>query len=207
MNTFFGANLDFANIGIHFLLAEVVKFRKQLTKRQEFRSQSGWNDALNDYMVEELNKLADTLENITYYKDEKTLEQLEGEAGDTSRSLGDDYNERALSSDNVLMPAANNRPVVWKIDGTDPDVPQLTPDNCPNDFGRAFVTGLDRFFTELTRLDSRHQPQTITKFESVMMRSMLNELYTITQRKGGESNRSNIPTGTLSKDEPATFQG
>ena len=50
-NTFRGANPEFPNLGIHFLLAEVIKFRKQLTVRQEFRSQSGWNDALNRYMV------------------------------------------------------------------------------------------------------------------------------------------------------------
>ena len=57
-NSFSGANLDFPNEGIHFLLAEVIKFRKQLTVRDEFRSQSGWADNLNRYMVTELEKLA-----------------------------------------------------------------------------------------------------------------------------------------------------
>jgi len=37
------------------------------------------------------------------------------------------------------------------------------------------------------------------------MRSLLNVLYTLTQRKGGETNRSDIPTGTLPSDEPSTF--
>ena len=40
-NTFKGVNLEFPNLGIHFMLAEVIKFRKQLTVRQEFKSQSG----------------------------------------------------------------------------------------------------------------------------------------------------------------------
>ena len=205
-NTFLGANLEFPNLGVHFLLAEIVKFRKQLTVRQEFRSQSGWNDGLNRYMVTELEKLADTLENITYNPDSFTLEELESQAGDTSRSLNEDYNEYALTQDNVLMPVGVNRTLSWDLTGTDVDMPQLSPQNCPNDYARTFVAALDNFFVELTRLDSRHQPYAITKYESVMMRSLLNVLYTLTQRKGGEINRSDVPTGTLPSDEGGTFR-
>ena len=204
-NTFAGANLEFPNLGIHFVLAEVIKFRKQLTVRQEFRSQSGWDNALNAYLVEELEKLADTLENVTYNPDVVPKEVLEMQAADTTRSLADDYNAYALAHDNVVMPTGRPRKVVWDLTGTDPDLPQLTVDNCPNDYGRAFVTQLDNLFVELTRLDSRFQPQMITKYESVMMRNVLNTLYTITQRKGGELNRSDIPVGTMPTQEPATF--
>jgi hypothetical protein len=204
-NSFSGANLDFPNEGIHFLLAEVIKFRKQLTVRDEFRSQSGWADNLNYYMVKELEKLADTLENITYFPDDITQETLEAQASDTTRSLNDDYNERALSSDNVLMPVGLSRQIVWDLTGADLDIPQTTHAIYPNDDARSFLKGLDKFFVECTRLDSRFQTQTITKYESVMMRSLLNTLYTITQRKGGEVNKSDIPSGTLPSQDPATF--
>jgi hypothetical protein len=40
-----------------------------------------------------------------------------------------------------------------------------------------------------------------------MMRSLLNELYTITQRKGGEVNKSNTVSGTLPTQDPQTFNG
>lgn len=206
-NTFKGANLVFPNLGIHFLLSEVIKFRKQLTVRQEFRSQSGWNDALNRYMVAELEKLGDTLENITYNPDTLSQEELEAQAADTTRSVADDYNERALTQDNVLMPVGVNRHIVWDLTGTDVDLPQLNPENCPNDAARSFVSALDNFFVESTRLDSRHQPYSITKYESVMSRSFLNVLYTLCQRKGGEINRSDVPTGTLPSDEHETFGG
>ena len=184
-NTFKGANLEFPNLGIHFILAEVIKFRKQLTVRQEFKSQSGWNNALNRYMVTEIEKLGDTLENITYNPDVLTLEELEAQAGDSTRNVSDDYNELALTQDNVLMPVGVNRTVTWDLTGADVDIPQLNPGNCPNDAARSFTAALDNFFTELTRLDSRHQPYSLTKYESVMMRSRLNVLYTLTQRKGG----------------------
>ena len=206
-NTFTGANLEFPNLGIHFILAEIVKFRKQLTVRQEFKSQSGWNNALNRYMVTEVEKLGDTLENITYNPDTLTLEELETQAGDSTRSVADDYNELALTQDNVLMPVGVNRKVNWDLTGADVDIPQLNPSNCPNDAARTFTAALDNFFVELTRLDSRHQPYSLTKYESVMMRSLLNVLYTLTQRKGGEVNRSDIPTGTLPSDESATSGG
>jgi hypothetical protein len=204
-NTFAGANLEFPNLGIHFMLAEVIKFRKQLTVRQEFRSQSGWDNALNSYLIEELEKVADTLENITYNPDVVPKEVLELQAADTTRSLADDYNAYALAHDNVVMPTGRPRKVVWDLTGNDPDLPQLTVNNCPNDAARTFVTQLDNLFVELTRLDSRFQPQMITKYESVMMRNVLNTLYVITQRKGGELNRSDIPVGTLPSQEPGTF--
>ena len=206
-NTFKGANTEFPNLGIHFILAEIIKFRKQLTVRQEFKSQSGWNNALNRYMVTEIEKLGDTLENITYNPDNLTLEELEAQAGDSTRNVADDYNELALTQDNVLMPVGVNRKVTWDLTGADVDIPQLMPSNCPNDAARSFTAALDNFFVELTRLDSRHQPYSLTKYESVMMRSLLNVLYTLTQRKGGEVNRSDIPTGTLPSDEAATFGG
>ena len=206
-NTFKGANTEFPNLGIHFILAEIIKFRKQLTVRQEFKSQSGWNNALNRYMVTEIEKLGDTLENITYNPDNLTLEELEAQAGDSTRNVADDYNELALTQDNVLMPVGVNRIVTWDLTGADVDIPQLMPSNCPNDAARSFTAALDNFFVELTRLDSRHQPYSLTKYESVMMRSLLNVLYTLTQRKGGEVNRSDIPTGTLPSDESVTFGG
>ena len=206
-NTFKGANTEFPNLGIHFILSEIIKFRKQLTVRQEFKSQSGWNNALNRYMVTEIEKIGDTLENITYTPDALTQEELEAQAADTTRSVADDYNEVALTQDNVLMPVGVNRTVTWDLSGTDVDIPQLHPGNCPNDAARSFIAALDNLFVELTRVDSRHQPYSLTKYESVMIRSLLNVLYTLTQRKGGEVNRSDIPTGTLPSDEASTFGG
>ncbi len=206
-NTFKGANTEFPNLGIHFILSEIIKFRKQLTVRQEFKSQSGWNNALNRYMVTEIEKIGDTLENITYNPDALTQEELEAQAADTTRSVADDYNEVALTQDNVLLPVGVNRTVSWDLSGTDVDIPQLHPGNCPNDAARSFIAALDNLFVELTRVDSRHQPYSLTKYESVMVRSLLNVLYTLTQRKGGEVNRSDIPTGTLPSDEPTTFGG
>lgn len=207
MNTFTGANLEFPNMGIHFMLGEIMGFRKQLTTRPEFKSQAGWTDALNAYMVEELERLSNTLESITYYPDEVSKDELELQASDSTRSLADDYNERALTVDNVLLPASPVTPIVWKLDGSDVDIPQMTPANCPNDYGRAFISGLDRIFVNLTRLDSRFQPHTITKHESVMVRSLLNILYTICQRKGGEVQKPDVPTGTLPSQEDLTFKG
>ena len=138
-NTFKGANTEFPNLGIHFILSEIIKFRKQLTVRQEFKSQSGWNNALNRYMVTEIEKIGDTLENITYNPDALTQEELEAQAADTTRSVADDYNEVALTQDNVLMPVGINRTVTWDLSGNDVDIPQLHPGNCPNDAARSFI--------------------------------------------------------------------
>ncbi len=209
MNTFHGTVMSFPNLGLHFLLAETMKFRMQLTKRliNEFQSLSGWNDDLNAYMVTELNKLADTLENITYHPEDVPQEELEDRAADTNRSLADDYNDRALSVDNVLGPVELPTDVVWNLTGSHPDIPQLTPESCPNMEARTFVTYLDRFFSQVSRTDARHQANMITKFESVNLRNYLSTLYALCQRKGGEFNRTDIPSGVSNADEGETFTG
>jgi len=207
MNSFTGANTVFANRGIHAMCSEIIKFRKQLTVRPEFRSQSGWTNALNAYMVEELEKLSDTLEHITYNPDAaKTKDALEGEASDTTRTLAQDYNNAALAADNVLGAPVREWPLPWDLSGADPDLPQVTPETVPNDWARSFLVYLDEMFVAMTRLDSRCQPVTITKNESAIVRNQyLGTLYAICQRKGGEVNKSDIPAGTLPSQEGKTY--
>jgi len=208
-NSFVGANVRFPNMGIHFMLAEIMKLRKQATFRltSEFRGQSGWSNAMNDYLVTELEKLAQTLKRITYNPEPTTKDELEKQASDTTRKLSSAFNAYSLHDDNVLGPVEIDTELVWDLTGSHPDIPQVNPENCPNDVARTFIRYLDRFFVQLTRLDSRHQSNMITKYESVMMEAYLGTLYTICQVKGGEVNRSDIPSGTLKSDEASTFQG
>ena len=125
-NAFDVTNLKFRNATIHFIVTEAIKFRKQLTVRPEFKQQSGWDNALNQYMVDELEKLADTLENITYNPSDKTKEELESDSADTSNSLARDYAAGVYSihSDNVVMPKSVERELDWDLTGADPDIPQ-----------------------------------------------------------------------------------
>lgn len=204
-NSFNGLVTVFANRGIHFAVDETMKFRMQLTKRlmNEYKSQSGWNNAMNRYMMTELEKLNHTLSRITTNESTKTKEELEAEAADTGRTLADTYSGVSLHHDDVLGPVQIPMPLEYDFSGTDVDIPQLTHENCPNDVARNFVRLLDRYITELTRLDERHQAQMITKNGSQMMKTMLDEMYTLCMVKGGEENRSDIPSGVLNRDEPA----
>ncbi len=208
-NTFEGAVLKFRNASIHVILAEVIKFRRQLVLRPEFQQQSGWDNALNKYLISGVEQLADTLENITYKPSKDSLEELGEAASDTSNSLAQDYADGtySLHSDNVVMAPTNEEAIIWDLTGVDPNIPQPNESRFVNDFGRIFIKGLDNFFVQLTRLDARNQTQGITKTESVRMRALLDGLYTITQRKGGEINKLDIPGGVLPSDEPTTFKG
>ena len=209
MNSFTGANLDVRNAGIRMILSEVMTFRKQLVVRSEFQSQSGWNTQLNQYMMRQLERISDTIRRITYNPENKQQQELALEAADTERNLEDDFNEMSLSVDNVVLPSspAISHLLPWDLSGNHPDVPQLTPENCPNDAGRAFVQHLDEFFVQMTRLDSRHEPYQISKMESAMASALLNVAYTICIVKGGEASRAEIPTGTLPSQDVNTFTG
>jgi hypothetical protein len=187
------------------LLGSVMKFRKQLTVRTEFRQQSGWNTQMNEFMIDGLKELDAHIRRITYNPDATALDKQKEQAADTTRTPASDFTAKSLNVDNVLPPAGIARPIVHTLDGSDPNVPQPDPADFPNDHGRLFISTLDNFFVTATRLDSRFDPDLITKYEAAMMLGILNSLYTITQVFGGESNRVDTPTGTLPADDPKTF--
>lgn len=205
-NTFKGANTAFANTSIHGILAQVMNFREQLTARlSETQARAGWGDPLNLYMQEELQRIRKTLARITYNIDSKTKDELENEAGDTDAQLKDEFSKLSFTSDQVLMPPPKVRPLVWDLSGASLDLPQLTPENCPNAPFRAFVTLLDEFFVQMTRLDSRHCYTYITKHESSFMNTYLDQMYAITVDFGGENSKADISSGTLPSQESKTF--
>ena len=209
-NTFTGAVLAFSNKGIHAICNEVIKFRKQLMLRTEFRSQSGWNDSLNDYMKDQLEHLAQTVKRVTYSPSgtdpAAVKDQRIAEAKDTSSKLSDAFDGKSINSDDLVMPAATLlREIAYDLSGAHPDVRQPTVDIVENDWGRDFVTNLDAFFVAATNLDSRTQPATINAMESAQLLAMLNENYAICELKGGEANRSETPTGVMASDRPGTF--
>ena len=202
-NTFKHANLKFRNLGIHMLLAKVMQFRKQLTVRPEFRQQSGWADAMNVFMKNGLNDVDKTLRRITWYEDPAyTQADMERDVSDTTGTLESAFNNYSPNGDEILGAPTVKREITHVLDGSDVNIPQPTEVDFPNDFGRAFIVGLDQLYVEGTHLDSRQDARWITKYESAMLHSRLMDLFTICMVHGGEENRADIPTGTLPSDMP-----
>ena len=209
-NTFTGAVTQFPNRGIHYLLAEVMTLRKQCFLRDEFVSLTGWNDALNLYLAQGLEKIAETVKRICYSPSgadpAAVRAQRIAEAKDTTTGLAAAFDGKSINSDDLVMPNVPlTRELIYDLTGAHPDYPQPTQENLPNDTARSFVTGLDYFVVMATNLDSRTQPSTISAFEGAQLLAMLNELYALTALKGGEANRSDVPTGLPMSLRPSTF--
>lgn len=209
-NSFTGARLtDVVNEDIHSLLAKIIKFRTQLITRPEFKSQSGWDTALNNYMTKELEKLSKQLALATVKVDTRTQDELEAEAALNAGTLADSYANAAVTAyaqDNILGSSRAPIPVVHDLTGADPNIPQVTVKLVPNAEARNFVKKLDFMFVELTNLDSRHAPFGIEKYDALKVRSQyLEKLYAVCQNFGGETNRSDVPTGVLPSDLPESF--
>ena len=209
-NTFTGTVLQFPNRGIHYMLAEVMTLRKQCVLRDEFKSLTGWNDSLNEYLQTGLEKIAATVKRVCYSPSGvdpvEVRAQRIAQAKDTTTGLKEVFDGKSINSDDIVMPNLPlTKEVSYDLTGVDPDYPQPTPDRIPNDTARAFVVGLDYLVVMATNLDSRTQPATISAFECAQLLAMLNELYALTELKGGEKNKSDAPTGVPMSVRPSTF--
>lgn len=209
-NTFTGMVKEVVNTGILFVIAEVLGFRVQLTMRDEFKSQSGWNDSLNGYVMRRLEAIRQTVARVTYSPSESDPEATRikriQEAKDTSTTLAAAFGDESINNDDLVMPVgAVPSELSYDLSGAHPDYPQPTAANIPNNHARALVTKLDQVVTTLTRLDSRTQPSTINAPESAQIQAMLGEAYAIAKEKGGEANRADTPSGVTPSQEVATF--
>lgn len=181
-NSFQGSNLSgIANKGVLALAVETLKFRAQLTLRNELREQSGWNDELNEFLQQGVQALDATLKGVTY--------------------------KSSTSPTGTVMPSPMPRTLQYELSGSDPDFPQMDDTKHKNDWLKIFIWELDHTFCEVTRLDCRHSGYAIPEQQAAMIGAMLNNLMTIIQEKGGETNRVFTPTGTLPSQESQTFHG
>lgn len=206
-NTFEGSFTETNNLGVYAICEEIINFRKQLTPQGVNASQSGWGDPLNTFMVKWLNRLSQTVASVTYSLSGATEEELENNAKDTGGGVVSIFNAQSINSDEVVMPPNDPMTFRWLVDGTDVDIPQLTKEDCPNEWMFLFIANLDKLYRMVTRLDSRHAGSVISADDSVKVHAKINELMTICQRKGGEANRVDVPVGTLPSQEKDTFQG
>jgi len=209
-HTFTGLVPSFPNRGIHFLVTEALTFRKQLTVRPEFQSQSGWNDSMNGYIKRQLEALAQTVKRVTYSPSgadpTAVKDQRINEAKDSAHTLAESFDGKSINSDDLVMPAmGHEKSVPFDLSGNHPDFPQPTHDVVENDFARMLIIGLDNFVVTATQCDSRTQPATINAMESAQLQALLNELYATAMVKGGEANRVETPTGLMPSDRSGTF--
>jgi hypothetical protein len=234
-NSFTGMMLTFPNAGIHSLVATAFKFRKQLGPRSEAMQQSGWSNEMNVFMQLGLEEVAKNVKRVVYNSGNTTMKEtggkpapdatnvqlpvapvggaaqdetdIETQAADVTVRLQDIFDNNSPKTDNLLMPTQANRTITLDLTGADKNYPQMGQDNCPNEHFRLFVEGLDNFIVQATRLDSRNDNSTISKYEGAMMLSLLDGLFTITKVFGGENNRTDVPNGTLPDDEVNTLFG
>lgn len=209
-NTFTGLVRQCTNAGIHAVVDEMMAFRMQLVKRPERASLSGWNDALNFFLLQQLEKIRRTVARVTYAPSSSNPEEVRqlrmAQAGDVNVTLGALHNDGAVHYDDIMLATRERvREFPYDFTGADPNFPQPTPELFPNHWLRTFIIELDAIVVGLTRLDSRHEPGTINQYESAQVTMMLQGLHTLALEKGGAYNRNDIPDGVTPLEEKATF--
>lgn len=200
-NSFTGLRRKVGNRACRALVNELMAYREQICLRGEWNQASGWDDAFNSWMAEELGRVRKSVAYVTTEKsseDQDALnEQRSKEAADENQTLLDRYtNGNPITTDDILMPSNvdTNNELPFDFSGADPRIPQVH--GRKNQILVTYVGELDRTIAEITNLDCQATGTTIPATQSRMVVALLDSLYTILQSKGGEKNRRTIAQGT-----------
>ena len=213
LNSFAGTRLTIGNSGVRSVISEVMQFRTQITRKDELRSVGGWSDALNNMLAEYLGSIRTTLALVTddprvpsggpassvSSSPDQAARQAEREAAaaDESATLRGLFGDsRAVSTDDVQMPASATVALPYDFSGANSDIPQMSDPKFKNAFLIQFVTVLDMTVRDLSNLASATYGNVIPRDQSAMIHSRLEEAFAILEHKGVRRNAPKIADGT-----------
>jgi len=206
-NSFTGLRQNVGNYSCRALIAEIQAFRAQLILKGEFDQASGWDDPLNQWMVEELGRIRETAA-VTATSPMGAVDQAarnaqrKTDAADETQTLKDRYIAGdPITADDQMMPSAPMRPLPYDFSGADPKIPQMHGKK--NYALVSVVNELDYACVLISKLDCQGSGYTIPPHQSSMIVSKLDSIYTICEIKGGTSHRRDIADGTNAVQDAA----
>lgn len=202
-DTFQDAITKFRNRALMTYVGHILLVRGQLLQDGEFGVQSGWDTATNDFAKAHLVRLDELRRKITHNPEGVDIKTLEDRAKDLSVNLASEMGQSTTPlGDEVARPAGREVDLPYKLDGSDPNIPNLSEVDLRNTNARMFMSALDMHLVEATRLDCRFATYRVTTYESVMLYASLVEMFDMCDSFGGDENRVPITFGVRPSEEP-----
>lgn len=192
---------ELRNLHIVAALRPLLTLRSELISNDEFLDRGG-SDEPTKVHIKGLLVYADRFRrHVTHNPDSEPLGDKIAKAIDPNATV--EIGENPFGGDDIQGMSGGLIDLPWKFDGSDPDIPlnsQLTPKFLQSN-GVILLGAVDKAIVMWTRLNSRDRTRFITRFDSMRIYGVYQEILGFVEMYLGDANRVDVAQ-VLPSDEP-----
>ena len=187
------------NGDINLGLAPLMTLRSEVVANDELSSRGGTDEPTRSHLINLLNLCDRWRRRITHNPSALDLGKLIDKAINVDEVL--DVGDKPFGGDDVQGMSSGVAPIVFALDGTDPDIPLNSQLVLKSPAAKIVLREIDIAITEWTRLNSRDRSSSITRFDSLRIYGVYQRMLGMLSAFCGDKNYVDVAQ-VLPSDEP-----
>jgi len=179
-------------------LQPLMELRTEVVNSEDLKDRGGLDDPSRDHFLQLLAYADKWRRRLTHNPDDADLGDKIALAIDADAEIEDA--ENPFGGDDIQMGSTQLYQLPWDFSGADPNVPlnnQLTMSGN----GMILLGAIDTAIVQWTRLNSRERSRFITRFDSLRVYGLYQQILAYLQTFAGDENRVDVAQ-VLATDEP-----
>lgn len=197
---FTGMITSFRNQTIMLGLRPVVNLLTEIVGNDEFKNRSGTDDSTRVHMTQLIADCDKSRRLITYNPENVDLKTVVPELIKPGVAQKESLNP--INLDGIQLSSAPEIELMWRFDGTDPNIPLWDTLEFRNGIGGILYGAASTIAVNYTRLESRNRSYMITPNDSLRMYSYMQTFRDLCDSLLGKDNQVDIAQ-PLATDEPS----
>ena len=192
---------EMRNLHIIAALRPLFTMRTELISNDEFLDRGGSDSPTQRHLRELLANADKFRRHVTHNPDRLDLGDKIAKAIDPDATI--EIGTHPFGGDDIQGMSGGLIDLPWKLDGSDPDIPlnsQLTPKFLQSN-GVTLLGAVDKAIVTWTRLNSRDRTRFITRYDSMRIYGLYQEILGFINMYLGDENRVDVAQ-VLPSDEP-----
>lgn len=170
-------------------ISPLINMRVELIADSSLMLRNGMDTTTRNHYTQHLANCDRIRRNITFNPENKDLQTLVDEAKDTKKKIATP--ENPIAGDSIKLGSVSLKPLPWKFDGSDPNVPlnsQLEGKKVYSPNGLLLIGMIDETIVAWTRLESRNRSKFIYATDSLRIYTAYQGILTYLQNFAGDEN-------------------
>lgn len=179
-------------------LLPLMELRLEVTLSEDLKDRGGLDDPSRDHFLQLLAYADKWRRRVTHNPDSADLGDKIAKAIDAAAEIEDA--ENPFGGDDIQMGATQLYLLPWDFSGVDPNIP-LNNQLEMSGNGLLLLGAIDTAIVSWTRLNSRERSRFITRFDSLRIYGLYQQILAYLQTFAGDENRVDVAQ-VLATDEP-----